>query len=335
MFHIILKEWPEASHQLNSIDELPIHFLCNNKELDDAAAFGILNLLLEMNPQLARETDDEGHLPIHLAAGSKYPEFCKILIDAYPESVRVRNGSGETPLHFASYSGRLDTVKYLCELCPESINAECSGGFLPIHDAARGGERAEIIRFLLSKYPDGAEKATDDEGRRLPLHLACNSFNARDVNLKTVQLLLDAYPEAIFIEDGEENSPLDIVKGRAKHYPDKSTVVSFLETQLDYARQARDTDTMQTLDENGWLPLHHALHNNASLGSIKLLVKGNPTAVRVDDYKGSFPLHIASEFSTVDVVQFLVERNDSHLNAFDGNNNSSLHCACHGGKYEW
>lgn len=79
------------------------------------------------------------------------------------------------------------------------------------------------------------------------------------------------------------------------------------------------------------LSLHHALRNNASLGSIKLLVKGNPLAVRVADSHGSFPLHIASEFSTVDVVQFLVERNESCLNVCDVKENSPLHCACRGG----
>ena len=62
---------------------------------------------------------------------------------------------------------------------------------------------------------------------------------------------------------------------------------------------------MQTLDQNGWLPLHHALRNNASLGSIKLLLKGNLCAVRVADNRLSFPLHIVSEFSTVGVVKFV------------------------------
>ena len=108
-------------------------------------------------------------------------------------------------------------------------------------------------------------------------------------------------------------------------------MVTFLETQLAYANQAQDMSVMTTLDQNGWLPLHHALRNNACLGSIKLLVKGNPSALRVIDYSGLFPLHIACEFSMADVLQFLVELNDTCLNHCDENKNSPLHYACRGG----
>eukprot|EP00579_Thalassiosira_antarctica_P009876 CAMPEP_0201917590 /NCGR_PEP_ID=MMETSP0903-20130614/6949_1 /ASSEMBLY_ACC=CAM_ASM_000552 /TAXON_ID=420261 /ORGANISM="Thalassiosira antarctica, Strain CCMP982" /LENGTH=151 /DNA_ID=CAMNT_0048453677 /DNA_START=27 /DNA_END=479 /DNA_ORIENTATION=- len=113
---------------------------------------------------------------------------------------------------------------------------------------------------------------------------------------------------------------------------ENSKVVIFLETQLVYARKAQDVSAMTTLDCNGWLPLHHALYNNASIGAIKLLVKGNPSAIRVADYQLSFPLHISCEFSTADVVQFLVELDDSSLNVCDLSKDSPLHYACRGGK---
>ena len=47
---------------------------------------------------------------------------------------------------------------------------------------------------------------------------------------------------------------------------------------------------MTTLDENGQLPLHRALKDNATFGSIKLLVKGNPSALRVMDNSYALPL---------------------------------------------
>ena len=60
---------------------------------------------------------------------------------------------------------------------------------------------------------------------------------------------------------------------------------------------------------------HNALGNNASLGTIKLLMKGTPSAlqVQVADNEGMIPLHIACQFGTVDIVQFLVELNDGCL----------------------
>ena len=74
---------------------------------------------------------------------------------------------------------------------------------------------------------------------------------------------------------------------------------------------------MTTVDENGWLPLHRALKDNTSLGSIKLLMRANPAAVQVSDQNGAHPLHIACEFSPVKVVQLLVELAGGTLNNVD------------------
>ena len=112
-------------------------------------------------------------------------------------------------------------------------------------------------------------------------------------------------------------------------------IVDFFQTQLVYAQQAQDTTAMHTLDENGWLPLHHAIKDNAPLGSIKLLVKGNPSAIRTVDDNLAFPLHIACQFSTFKVVKYLVEL-DSRIpvGRLDMNNDSVLHYACRGGNLE-
>ena len=83
-------------------------------------------------------------------------------------------------------------------------------------------------------------------------------------------------------------------------------------------------------DGEGSLPLHRALNNNATLGAVKLLVKGNPDALKVANHRGSLPLHIACEFSSVKVVQFLLELNGNG-SCLEGN--SPLHYACRGGSY--
>jgi ankyrin repeat protein len=101
--------------------------------------------------------------------------------------------------------------------------------------------------------------------------------------------------------------------------------------QVLYAQNAEDMTTMTTLDEDGWLPLHHALKGGAPLGSIKLLVKGNPSAVQTADNNMAFPLHVACEFSSVKVVKLLVENYGSSLNHIDERKDSILHYACRGG----
>ena len=107
--------------------------------------------------------------------------------------------------------------------------------------------------------------------------------------------------------------------------------IDFLQTQLVYACKAKDMTAMNTVDENGWLVLHHALKDNIPLGSIKLLVKGNSSAVRVMDNCFALPLHIACAFTSVNVVKYLVDLDEDTLDYVDANNNSPLHCACWGG----
>lgn len=109
-------------------------------------------------------------------------------------------------------------------------------------------------------------------------------------------------------------------------------VRSYLESQMVYVLQARDMIAMTTLDSNGLLPLHHALRaNDASLGAIKLLARGNKFALRVADRNIAFPLHIACKFSSPQVVKFLLDFDDFAINHRDAEDNSTLHYACLGG----
>ena len=100
---------------------------------------------------------------------------------------------------------------------------------------------------------------------------------------------------------------------------------------MAYARTAQDMAAMTTLDSNGWLSLHQALRDNAPLGAIKLLLSAFPIALRVIDGRGLLPLHIACKYSSADVVNYLLELNDTFLNHCDTNKDAPLHHACQGG----
>ena len=149
-------------------------------------------------------------------------------------------------------------------------------------------------------------------------------------SLEVVKVLYDAFPHAIIHlsdEYGLSYRPVDLAK--------KESVNRFLQVQVLYAHKAKDLIVMTTPDENGWLPLHHALKDNAPLGSIKLLVKGNPSAIRTADPQGVYPLHIACEFSSSKVVEYLLTVLDSiPMNRLDANEDSVLHYACRGSNLE-
>ena len=323
-FQLLYNTFPGALLLRDDDGWLPIHRLCSNKDLDDANSLEILRFMLSIDPTLPRKTDGDDYLPIHHAVCYKSAAFCKELIDAYPESLRMELDDG-LPIHRACRYGTrddtADTIQYMLELDPELINAQNDGGWLPINHAA-WQENTKAIELLLKFDPDAASKEVNDESRRLSLHVACN-YNT---NLSSIQVLYDAYPEAIDISDEDGDTPLDTAQEEGNQQ-----AIEFLQTQLVYARQAQDMTAMTTVDENGWLPLHRALNNNASLGSIKLLVKGNPAALQVADRWGAYSLHIGCKFSSAKVVKYLVQCNQVILNHVDANKDSPLHYACRGG----
>ena len=307
---------------------LPIHAICDNEDLDETASIDILRFMLEIDPTLPREVDSEGYLPIHYAVAvtRKSTTFCKELIDAYPQSLRIE-ADDWLLIHMACRFGErddtADTIQHMLKLDPELINAENSDGWLPLHHAAMYG-RTELIELLLKYDPNAASKEFNNGRRWLPLHIACAAYNS---NLSSIQVLYDAYPEAILARNRDGRTPLDLARAGGNQ-----PAIDFLQTQLVYARQAQDMTAMTTVDDDGWLPLHRALKNNTPLGSIKLLVRGNRAALQVADRNGVYPLHIACLFRSAKVVKYLVELAGDTLDRCDANKDSPLHYACRGGK---
>ena len=333
LVQLLFNSWPEAIRMPGEDNCFPVHLLFQNRTDDGPTVLSILQFMLDIDQTIVRERDESGFLPIHYAVvAAKSFEVCRVLIDAYPESIRVRTNRGSLPIHMACRNGyrvdAADTIQYMLELYPESINVRDEEGVLPIHIAAGFG-RANNIKLLLKYDPDAASKVTENEQRRclLPLHIVCDGVNEQ---LDRAKILYDAYPEAIFVRSqiGEDDGRTPLEYARGKRY---RNVVNFLETQHAYAQKAKDTTAMHALDNNGWLPLHHAIKGKAPLGSIKWLVKGNPSALRVISNIGTLPTHIACQFSSVKVVRHLIELDSSTVSHLDRNKDSVLHYACRGG----
>jgi len=328
----LFNSWPEAM-RMRDLEEdlLPIHQLCCNCELDDAPALEILRFMLDADQTVTRERNVRDFLPIHYAVFYVSFEFCKTLINTYPESIKMEARDGNLPIHMAcKYGGRVDTVytiQYLLELYPESINVRNRDGHFPIHNAAAQSTRADIVELLLKYDPDAASKKTSSN-RRLPLHVACDTYAG---NVDVVKTLYDAFPQAITIRDDDGKSPSALSK-RSKHRK-SNPIKIFVQAQLAYARKAKDTTVMMAPDSKGWLPLHHGLVDMAPLGTVKLLLEGNSVAARAVDNQFAFPLHVACEFSSTKAVKYLVELdiNGRILEHCDTNKDSILHYACRGG----
>jgi hypothetical protein len=157
------------------------------------------------------------------------------------------------------------------------------------------------------------------------LGLRRESFDSNvEAGIQVIKVIYDAHPEAI-----EE----DRITSDIHHYHQQ--VQTFISSELVYSRQAKNRRLMTTPDEKGQLPLHTALQNNVRLGSIKLLVKGNASAVQTPDNSGALPLHVAcAHHESASVVQYLIGLDATTLDAVDKGGNTALHLACRGARYE-
>ena len=332
---LLVNAWPESISIPERNGYLPIHELCCNEKLGEAASIDILQFMLDIDPTLVRETGDDDYLPIHHAinAGTKSFEFCKILIDAFPESLEASTSDGMLPIHLAVFhpndqADKVDTIQYILDLCPECMDSIDGRGSTPMHHAAQG-KRADIVELLLDHDPGAAHRPSGSLSCNLPLHLACD-YNSAQLP-EVVQVLFDACPQAINIHNWRGATPLDLAwKEAAKRQgdPNESVLVNFLLTQQAYARQAQDIELKTTIDKDDWLPLHCALKDKAPLGSIKLLLG----ALRSIGHTDSPPLNTACEFSSVKVVRYLIEA-DNILDE-DLASMHLVHSACRGANLE-
>ena len=329
---LLINAFPDTVSHENHYGYTPLHYLCLNKNLGEDVRLEILKLLLEKCPGSVQSANDGdgGDPPIHLAALYQSLEFCRILLDAYPGSVRsMADNGGYFPFHLACQSNNVAKVKYLYQLYPES-NVADNDGCYPLHCAIAvlhtkdPAAVFEVVQFLLDCDPNVASHRNQG---KLPLYTVCvgatNENTPKYESLKILQILYDAHPEAI-----ESNEVTSHVGSFCEE------VQAFINTQIGYARQARDRALMTTPDENGQLPLHRALHNNVTLGSIKLLVKGNPSAVCTVDNRLRMPLHVACQHhETPAVVEYLIGLNNVTLRTTDEEGNTVLHYACIGANH--
>ena len=113
-------------------------------------------------------------------------DFCKLIIELNPELVTTPTTNRLLPIH-------IDIIQLLLELYPESINLQQ----YPIHAYLEGsGDPKPEVLLCLLNYDQGAVRTPDDFGN-LPLHKVIGMCDTSVVD--AVQLVFDAYPQAVYI----------------------------------------------------------------------------------------------------------------------------------------
>lgn len=292
----------------------------------------MVKLLLQKNPKLINERDENGYTPLHIAVICNLKEMVNLLLEKGSEINAIDN-MGWTPLKIA-YEGEFTEIIEVLR---------CSGGFIPedIHEAIINGD-IKKVKILLEKNERFI--GYRDKNNLTPLHLAViyNFYNiskllieeGADVNAlelvygntslhfacingnkKIVKLLLDKGSN-LGIKNFKGETPIlsAIFAGRKEiaYFFLKNGVASdiFIECGLDRLTQViellkREPDSINSRMKNGFTPLHVA----AFLGKkriVKFLISKN-VDINSEDEGKMIPLYYAVSNGYKDVVDILLK----------------------------
>ena len=139
---------------------------------------GVLEALLEVNPELALLEGEHGRLPVHEATSSGDPSAVEALLRAAPTCATHLSRHGLSPLAFAASAGNPDVVRVLLRAAPDMVALQDGCGRLPAH-LVTWSNSAEATTVILAAAPDLAG-ALDSFGHA-PLHHAAQVRSARSV----------------------------------------------------------------------------------------------------------------------------------------------------------
>ena len=219
---MLLKANPEAAkyHTMNGMNLL--HFAARYADGSFQLRIDIMQRILAIHKDAAREKDSDGWLPAHFAARFSTVEVMEFLLGLYPESASIVTIAGSNNLlHLAvgdtgSTTSVMEAkVRFLRSRYPEMILRGDCDGFTTLHTAISlknlpavlilceaGGQ--ELVRAPIAHPTD-----SDYIGNGwLPLHslITWNAESLRGSLLSQpadcFRLLLRSYPEAAGIEGG-------------------------------------------------------------------------------------------------------------------------------------
>ena len=350
---LIINSQPEMVKNIYKLDAcLPLHTLCKNKNLGEQASIDILKLLLDAYPESVKIRirggaaswilgTNEGKSPIHLAEENMSFSFCKTLL---LERSRLSSIKANILQVACIAECSLDLIKKLVDDDPGLLLMEDRDGRIALQTAVRFAMH-EVTQYLVDRmkpllsegmYPSSMSSKVNI------LHLAL----FYDCPIVVIKKLVEDDPE-LLLKKYKEQSALNVAVSR---YLDLAGAKNSASLDVIKFLVTRNEDLLAVPDETGALPLHITLRfdqisashlarrfipgialviKKKTLELVQYLVDRNESTLDMPDKNGELPLHVAAKFVSLEIVECLVRgRNDSSLITPDKMGELPLHKAC-------
>jgi len=231
----------------------------------------------------------------------------------HPEEASRLDRRGRTCLHAAcAKKPPLAAIHALVKACNNTFLLDYDNhGRSPLHIAISSNASLDVIEFLLESEMRAA--SMQDHLGRLPLHLACIGYDHGQVEL--VRMLIPENPSACSYQSHNGRVPLHLaIEGGAP--------VQVIDLLVQACPEAVE------MNGCGMNSLFVAIQQNASLHTIKALVRARPQVTSRRDSGGAFPLRRAMEkHAPTALLECLCTSPEIVMDVDDHMNNTALHTA--------
>ena len=205
---------PDTVKTITVGNELPIHYflrLCKNR----SQVHEMISIFLEAYRESINSANDDGYLPIHVAAECSSFEVFKMIAEANMVNLTALNPGGISVAHIAAAESKIEIIHYIHSFAPELFVGQYEIGFTPLHSAVDANCRSAILQVIYSYAPITA-KWVDDEGSNL-LHLFFSHYSILDLenpmsdDFVVLKFLLRVVPLAASSVDDAQETPYSIL----------------------------------------------------------------------------------------------------------------------------
>jgi ankyrin repeat protein len=157
----------------------------------------IIEFLIGRNPAVLSVHDQDGSLPLHVAAATSAPiRILQYLVEHTPGRAMVaRTTDGAYPLHVAlEHGASSEVIRLLLNQGPGTLTCTLrnDAGETPLHVACRCGSSFATVRTLVDHFPASVKSMTRQGD--LPLFLACSTAGP---SLDAIYFLMNLYPDVL------------------------------------------------------------------------------------------------------------------------------------------
>ncbi|XP_068652738.1 protein ACCELERATED CELL DEATH 6-like [Aristolochia californica] len=199
--------------------------------------FYIVNKLVEALPELVKEADSYGSIPLHYAASMGCLDVVRVLIQPDSSLIYLLNKDGDSPIHMAAKNGHCDVTRELVQLRPDCGELRDGKGRNALHVAVESGKRNVVKYILETPELKNLINEQDDEGNT-PLHLA-----AINRQLRIIYLLFWDEKVDLKLVNNQKQTAVDIVRS------DRS--ITMILQRLLISTSSRESVTAKSGDEYG------------------------------------------------------------------------------------